>query len=355
MTRPTASHPSPSVSIWRILLTRTTFVAVAGVLATELLLRVPVVRAVLPQAVPHYSYGVEKRLRALDRMRAEEGDVDLLVVGSSVVWANLRPLVLDRHLSRRDAPVRVFNGGLSGLVPDQVRLYLEHLLLDRAKPRVVLQGVRFPELASGRAADDFERLARARVERLWLEDDWWSRMRAAAVEHSALLYYRGALTDFWSRVRWPPGRLRGFDIDRRGWSPSRGSLTAFREQGRTMAAREESWPAAEVAAGLDALARTAALCRDRGIDYLVLDVPEHGEQWSTPAGRALHRRYLDALRAFGVAHEVPVLILGEGDPRAWQQDRWFADGHHMSRDGAQRFSRQVAAALEARAAPRCSP
>ena len=110
------------------------------------------------------------------------------------MWANVSPLVLDRHLSQPDASVRVFNGGLSGLVPDQVRLYLEHVLLDRSQPRAVIQGVRFPELASGRAADDFERLARARIERLWLGEDRWSRLRAAVVARSALLYYRGALT-----------------------------------------------------------------------------------------------------------------------------------------------------------------
>ena len=115
-----------------------------------------------------------------------------------------------------------------------------------------------------------------------------------------------------------------------------------------MTAREDAWPAAEVAAGLDALARTAALCRARGIEYLVLDVPEHGEQWASPAARAVHRRYLDALRAFGDAHDVPVLIVDEGDPRAWQDDRWFADGHHMSREGAQRFTERVALAMLAR-------
>ena len=49
----------------------------------ELLLRVTAIRALLPQPVPHYSYGVEKRLRALDRMRAEEGDVDWLLAGKT--------------------------------------------------------------------------------------------------------------------------------------------------------------------------------------------------------------------------------------------------------------------------------
>jgi len=45
------------------------------------------------------------------------------------------------------------------------------------------------------------------------------------------------------------------------------------------------------------------------------------------------------------------VVLGDGDPSRWQDDRWFADGHHMTRQGAGRFSYEVALALEQLAWP----
>lgn len=323
----------------------TLLAALAVLAAAEAALQVEAVRERLPMPIPYYSDNVEPRRRALARMGDREGGVDLLLVGSSVVRTNLSPLVFDAALeAAAGSDLRSFNGGLSGLVPDQARLYLERFFLPRCRPRLVLQGIRLEELEHTEEATAFRRLERARLERAWLDGGVWGGLRSAAIERIQLVRYRGVMTDFLRRERWPPGKNLGYAIDRRGFAVAEGRLQRaapgpLRPYGETAADPP--------AVGLASLRRAHRLCRQRGIVFAVVNLPEHGDRFATAWGPARYRRYLETLHALGRASGFAVLDPTAGDPFAFRDDADFADSHHMTRDGAYRLSRALARELAA--------
>ena len=102
-------------------------------------------------------------------LRSDQGRVDVLFLGSSVVRAGVRPTVFDESSPKSGGgEVVSFNGGLSNMFPPAPKLYLEHVWLDAAKPRFVLHGVREVELAA-----QTERVSGASstagIESQWLE------------------------------------------------------------------------------------------------------------------------------------------------------------------------------------------
>src|SRR6185503_17574133 len=119
-------------------------VCVVGLLAVaELILRTPVMISELPISTHYHEPGVVRRVEARERVLAERGSIDLLFVGSSVVRCNIQPLDFDRAVMGRGFRAVSFNGGLSGLWPKAVALYVEHLWLPKAHPTIVVQGIRF--------------------------------------------------------------------------------------------------------------------------------------------------------------------------------------------------------------------
>ncbi len=326
------SIPRPPLSVPFLMAT------LAIVVLGEVLLRVPGVADRLPLPVPYYTDNVEPRRRALDTVVHHEGPVGLLFVGSSVVRSNIRPLVFDTAFAASGTQIISFNAGLSGLAPDEVRLYLEHMWLRRAQPRWVVQGVRLAELASDGRATDFRDIERARIEQAWLGTHRWSRWWAWAIGNTRLLYYRGFLSDALDRPRWPPSSTLGYAIDRRGYAeaPVRPSL-------EIKAYEEQDWAEKQVVAQLEALTRCAETSRVQGARFMVVNMPEHAGRYREHP--ALYATYLEALRHWASSHGVPLVDVTHGDQSAYHDDASFADDHHMSPAGADQFSRSLAVAL----------
>lgn len=324
-----------------------TLIALAVVLLAEAALHVTAVRHALPPARPYYSDNVETRLRALERMKAQEGEPTLLFIGSSVVRTNIAPLIFDPIVEAQTGqPRRSFNGGLTGLAPDHVRLYLQHFFLRHSTPRVVAQGVRFAELVETATAEGFRTWEGARLERAWLDDSWPGRWRAAAIENVRLLYYRGTLSAALQDVRLPPNRPRGWPIDRRGWDARPVGLATARKRGLVGEAPIYDAPIydASFTTGLAALQRTIALCQAQGITFVLINMPEHGDKFlNAPDGRQRYQRYLEALATLATENAVPFLDVTDGDPARFRDDRLFSDYHHMSPAGAEHFTRLLAA------------
>jgi hypothetical protein len=324
-------------------------IAVLAMLAaTELLLRVPAVSDAGPIRTHLREPGAVVRLQALERVRAQYGRVDVLFVGSSVVRCNIRPLVFDQLLNSGGRSMVSFNAGLSGLWPDAVRLYLEDLWLTSARPRVVVQGIRYGELFPSPRARDYSDIASGVLESAWEDRTVIGRLKALPFEHLRLLQYRGI---------WPTWLLRysngnpgdaGQDelriyTDPRGWTPRTPTLDVVRR--RHMLDKEQPNPAIDVAKcrnALDQIRRSARAARRAGAEYVLVNVPEHAFRWSGPDGRERYRNYLDTLRALAAREGVAFVDVTGGDPAQFSSEAEYSDYHHMSPAGADRFTRLLA-------------
>lgn len=321
--------------------------------ALELAVRLPLVYTKLPPPLPYFHPGVETRRRALEQVLARAGEVDVLFAGSSIVRTNLIPSVFDAAV-REHAGLDIvsFNAGLSGILPDPTRVYLKEFWLARARPRAVVQGVRLFSLAHSAPAAHDQTLQLGRIERLWTSPSLPDTLVARAISSVRLSQYQGTLRRALDQLQAgePLGALRrntGFPIDERGWEARRASLAEVRATGRLDRRRPYATPLASepFEAGIEALRRTAALCRERGILYIVANSPEHPYRYSTPDGAARYRHYLGLLEDLAAQEGFVFIDVTNGDPGRFANDAWFSDYHHMLPAGAERFTSLLAARL----------
>jgi hypothetical protein len=331
------------------------FLAIAGfILAAEAVLRLTPVRDALPIRTHLHEPGVVIRLQTLDALTRQVPRVDVLFLGSSIVRCNIRPLVFDAVLARRGyAGIVSFNAGMSGLWPRTVDLYAQQLWLPRARPRVVVQGIRFGELFPSRRARRYDAIVTSPVESAWRETGMWARLRAGAFEHVHLLQYHGILTTWLQRFA--NGRseapeddeVRVF-TDARGWTPRLPTLDVVRSNALLKDERPNPFLAAagDAADALAAIRDTAGAARRFGAAYVLVNVPEHAFRWSGEDGRERYARYLALLRELAAEEHVAFVDVTDGDPTRFADDREYSDYHHMSPVGADRFTTLLATAFD---------
>ena len=192
------SEPAGRLPRSRLALALAVFVVLAAV---EGALRFPQVRAHLPPRTHFYHPGIAVRLDAVERVLREHERVDVLFIGSSIVLTNVHPVMFDRVMARQFGRVVSFNAGLAGLWPSSVHLYLERLWLPVVRPRTVVQGIRYAELAAVTHAKNDTQVWTGRMESAWRDADPLTRLQARAFETIYLLQYRGALTSVLKRYQ----------------------------------------------------------------------------------------------------------------------------------------------------------
>ena len=330
-------------------------IALTAVLAgAEGLLRVPIVVHALPVRTHLQQPGLVRRLESVERLQTARRPLDVLFVGSSIVRCNINPTEFDRDGSH--APGREelsFNAGLSGLWPRPVAFYLEHVWLAAARPRIVVQGIRYGELkASDRARRESDVL-NGPLESLWAAPSLVHRVEADALWRLHLFQYRGSLT------RWLLAHKRGLpgedadddprvNTDPRGWTPRLPTLDVVRARG--LVRSEHPYVGdlpAESRSAIAAIQQSARMVHQAGARYILVNVPEHAFRWSAPGGAARYRAYLHALAAAADAEGFTFIDVTQGNPQAFSVDAEFSDYHHMSPAGALRFTRALAHELHA--------
>ena len=309
----------------------------------EVALRFHEVRALLPPRTHYFHSFIPRRLAALERLVSVYDRIDVLFVGSSIVMTNVHPLLFDSIVSGESERFVSFNIGMPGIWPSTVHLYLEHVWMPSARPRMVIQGIRYAELAATGEAKPTTPVWSGRVEAAWRESDAMTRLYANAVRHVYLLQYRGAWNSMLDRYRngWV-GTTAGDDAGsvQHGYEP--------RPVGIPDVSRwEEDLPndgTCQVngcAKGFAALRRTIAVARTAGATYVLLNVPEDAMRWHGPAADQRYRAYLAALRAFAASEGVTFV-----DPTAgrlgYVPHRLFNDFSHMTAEGSRQFTRAVA-------------
>jgi len=328
--------------------------------AVEGFLRVPAVAARLPLPTHFNEPDVALRVRTLDALKAHENidHVDVLFIGSSIVRCNIRPDLFDQAIAREaHTSVVSFNAGLSGLWPAGVELYTEHLWLPHARPRIVLQGIRYGEVVAPSPTRRFEEIVTGAVESAWSTGGGSGRVKAAAFEHLRLLQYRGIWVDWLQRYENGRGdapvadELRVF-TDERGWTPRLPTLDVVRARNllaaeRPYTAQPEQTPRADA---LDAIRQTSRVVRRSGAEYALVNVPEHSFRWSGRDGLLRYRDYIAALKRLADEEAFEFIDVTAGATNQFSRDADYSDYHHMSPEGAGRFTLMLATALSASAA-----
>jgi hypothetical protein len=323
---------------------RFAFLLVVLIGSAELALTSPLVRGLLPPRTHYYHPVITTRLDALERLVAEHERVDVLFVGSSTILTNIDPLHFDRLVATRARGVVSFNAGLPGLWPVSVSLYAEHVWLPVARPRVVVQGIRYAELAATTHAKHETQVWSGHIEPSWRDADWSTRLYAAAVKRIHLLQYRGAAVSLLQKYRhgWVDDdegdSLNPYDT--RGYEPRPPANTA-------PATWQPDLPNDGVCGeegcsiGFAALRRTIAAARRVGSRYVLVNVPEHASRWRGPDARERYRDYLRRLQEFASSEGVAFVDPTEGDPFRFANVPYH-DLAHMAAAGARQFTAVVA-------------
>ena len=325
--------------------------------SAEAALRVPQVRALLPPRTHYYHPAIAHRLDTLERVMQVYGRVDVLFIGSSIMLTNVHPLLFDSLAAPRQ--IVSFNAGLPGLWPTSVHLYAEHLWLPLTRPRVVVQGVRYPELAATTHAKNETQVWSGRIEPSWREASALTRAYAAAVSRIFLLQYYGAGTRYLQQFRdgWIGARVAMDDEGRamRGYSPRGKPLDASPDTWTPDLPNEGTCARPRCEVGFAALRRTIAAARAAGAAYVIVNVPEHSIRWRDADSLDRYRHYVESLRAFAAAERVGFIDPTDGDPFRFAEMPYH-DSAHMTAAGSRQFTRELAGRivpiLETALAPR---
>jgi hypothetical protein len=234
-------------------------------------------------------------------------------------------------------------------------LYTEHLWLPHAKPRMVLQGIRYGEVAGRSTTRPYEKIVTGALESAWSTGGASGLIKAAAFEHFRLLQYRGVWIDWLQRYvngrggGVVPDELRVF-TDERGWTPRLPTLDVVRARNLLVTERPYA-DDAPLADALAAIRHTSRVVRQSGAAYALVNVPEHSFRWSGLNGPVRYHRYVAALQTLADEEGFALVDVTAGATDQFSRDADYSDYHHMSPEGAGRFTLMLAAAMTTAAMP----
>jgi hypothetical protein len=294
---------------------------------------------------PEYGY---RLVRARAQQKHHPDRPLVLVLGTSRTAYGVDPTEMG-FPDRVGSPV-VFNFGLSGSGPVHLRLHLQRLRTDGVKPAAVLVELFPVVLAETRSADtlfgsEAARLTAGDLRRLepQLADPgalcrhWaaarlnpWQAQRVVLVSHLApgLLPWAQRLDHHWTMT------------DDRGFCPYPMTKIEELRESRTAAMRAQYAPVLRAVrpseSSTRALRELVADCRSAGIPVAFFLTPESPafRNWYAPESRAVVEAYTRAL-----SEELNCPVFAAPDDFG-EED--FADGHHMLRPAAARYSRWLA-------------
>jgi hypothetical protein len=293
-------------------------------------------------------YGLRVRLLK-ERYRSEEPEHPFTVVllGSSRTTFGLRADLIEAELRRLwQRPVLVFNFGITGGGPFLELLQLQRLLKEGIRPDALLVEV-VPPFLAGQVPQGVGRLP---VSRFWLEELASLRRHGGSGDQTPWRWWQFCLIPCYSQrfsllSQLAPSLL--LNRSRMDWLYSLdrcGCVTAW-----SRAARDSSEEAAERARqeyapyfrdfqltgqGSQALQELIDLCRQQQLPTALVLMPE-GTAFRNQYPPGMWQQVHSFLSQLSDALGSPFL-----DCRHWAPDADFSDSHHLTRAGAERFSRR---------------
>jgi len=286
-----------------------------------------------PIALRWYDTSTQLKVEQMDRLSG----TDIVFAGTSMVWQGLVP---DSFTEADPDHRTAYNAGLAGGVPVVMEPWLLEEVTPRLDPDLVIWGLSSMDFSSSYGDDNLSRFRDALEGRTGT----LATIEQAAAQYSALVRYRSILRrptalfgagkaqieqDFSeaAAVLGDSGERRDFAVD------------TGPERSRQVQARLR--PYLIDPTDIDAIERTAAALRDRGIDVVFVEMPVPNRYVALhPEGAADVARGHEAISALGEILRIPVVDLRYGFA-----DSDFADFTHLTQAGAERLTISLALAL----------
>jgi hypothetical protein len=278
--------------------------------------------------------------------------VSVVMLGSSRTMFGLHGQLIEKRLraGASDSPV-VFNFGFPGAGPLRHWLHLNRLLDDGVRPDVVLLEI-MPYLlhTDNGTPIDFQQLSadKLRLSELALLDDeglrpvelrfrWWLGWPFPCYTHRFAIVSTTVPTLLPCVLRQDHNK----GIDPSGWTAMSQLLLQAPETRRKALERAclDHGPALQnfnpCPTSFRVLQETLELCRREGIRPALVIVPE-GPIYRSLYSAATWRTVEARLRETAERHHVPLI-----NAREWLSEGQFLDSHHMTQEGAMRFSERL--------------
>lgn len=308
-------------------------------LGTELAVRAIADR--LPPRLEWHTAEAQKKVAQMDAL-ARAGGADVVFVGSSVVRNGAEPDVITAALG-----VTAYNAGLTAGVPRLMEPWTLDVVLPRLRPKVLVIGVTSFDFSEAQQRAFYEAFrASPAARRAMGTDSVLDRVDRWLGDHVDLWGYRQSLrrpTVVLDALRDRPLPADP-DVDdtKSNGRDAAGELRTFDQ--RTPGAA--GLPVNDWSLGTDdpaALGRLVAGARARGVAVLLVDMPVTDEYVAKhPHGAADYATYLQALHALAKSEGVPLVELD-----AMRDHSFFLDEVHMNRLGAETFTTELVAPVQA--------
>lgn len=295
------------------------------------------------KAFPLRSYGnyhaqFEIKWQKLEQFVQQNGGVDVILLGSSMVNTGIDPVIFTQQLTASENPPRVFNFGVEGLTVVPMA-DLAELLADTYHPGTILYFTEMRDYLAGNG----DETSRSFLDNEWLQYRFgqrtvigWVVDRSAALQ-MLLPLRQWARSDFLDTYLQNLRRLENTRID--GYEPEiqKTAFTGALPDPNDSQDRElfDLYGNYEMdPARLESLGKMLSLS-NKGTSVLVTEFPAYSAFYTYFGGEEVHASYLASITAYitknGGTFIPPIdpgLIPLSGR----------ADDHHLNLDGAERYS-----------------
>jgi len=286
-----------------------------------------------PAALRWYDTSTQLKVEQMDRL----GETDVVFAGTSMVWQGLVPdSFTEADPDRRTA----YNAGLAGGVPAVMEPWLLEEVTPRLDPDLVIWGLSSMDFSSSYGDDNLSRFRDALEGRTGT----FASVEQTAARYSALVRYRSILRRPTALFGTGKAQIEqdfseaaavlGDSGERRDFAVDTGPERSRQVQARLRPYRIDP-------TDIDAIERTAAALRDRGIDVVFVEMPVPNRYVALhPEGASDVARGHEAITALGEILDIPVIDLRYGFA-----DSDFVDFTHLTQEGAERLTISLAHAL----------
>jgi len=216
-----------------------------------------------------------------------------------------------------------------------------------------VQAIRFEELVNASLSQQAGGGIEGRYESLWRNESAASTIGELVLDSSRLAQYSGWLTTLLADSESPLAGTVRFVIDDRGYAATGGTLTQRIADVADIvdipggsAAKNgfgQTFGPSTFSVGLAMLADTIDATRASGSEFVLFNMPEHGDKFlSRDDGAARYESYVEALSNLAAEKGIVFVDFTNADASIYADDEPFADFHHMTPDGAKDLTQRLA-------------
>lgn len=288
---------------------------------------------------------------------APQGDLDMLIAGSSVAYTGVDPTALNEAFElAAGAPLRSYNTGLAALSFEVNELFLERVFLRNVQPSFIVLPLSPRDFNQNNPITkgvDQEAMA-SDYGRAILREGVESEITSWLLEYSSFYRYRNMLAlGLWNGLRFPDKLPISYDdpaFDRLGFVPGKNNLDQAIAKGYDIdpsnAAKRSLQNFKMGKANMAALERLLLVCQQQGIQLILINMPmtdylmqgfDHPE--------TDYQAYLDQITHIGQAYGLQLWDFNQAPFRQMFTNADFGDIFHLNAQGAGKISTELASII----------